>query len=108
MEIGADNETEIFISEMVVKIMKLKYSPVHINTQETYIEYIDANTISIDGKTYEFDLDTVIWDDVSTQTNGVILEAKRVDGELWLIVRRYYTDLKWPDWDTGDYHDIKG
>jgi hypothetical protein len=88
--------------------MKLKYSPVYNDSQNTTIRYFDENTTLVDGKTYEFDLDTVIWDDVSAQTDGVILEAKRVDGELWLVVRRYYTDLKWPDWDTGDYHDIKG
>jgi hypothetical protein len=108
MEIEADNETEIFLSEMGVEIMKLKYSPVYNNNQNTIIEYTDENTVLVDGKTYEFGLDTVIWDDVSAQTDGVILEVKRVDGELWLTVRRYYTDLIRPDWDTGDYHDIKG
>jgi hypothetical protein len=61
----------------------------------------------IDGETYEFDSESVVWEDIATQTNGVILDAKRVDGELWLTVRRYYTTLQRPDWDTGDYHDIK-
>jgi hypothetical protein len=88
--------------------MKLKYSPIYNDNQNTIIEYIDENTILVDGETYEFDLDTVIWDDISAQTNGVILEVKRVDGELCLTVRRYYTDIISPDWDTGDYHDIKG
>jgi hypothetical protein len=88
--------------------MKVKYRPLPTNTQETAIKYIDENTILVDEKTYKFDLDAVIWDDVSAQTNGDILDARRVDGELWLTIRRYYTDLIWPDWDTGDYHDIKG
>jgi len=88
--------------------MKIKYSPVHTDNQETVIEYIDENTIKIDGKPYEFDLYTVIWDDVSAQTDYLILEAKRVNGELWLTIRRYYTDIQRPEWDTGDYHDIKG
>jgi hypothetical protein len=96
--------------------MKLRYSPVTYNDHspacagylsDTTIECIDENTILVDGKTYEFGLGTVIWDDVSAQTDGAILEAKRVDGELWLTVRRYYTDLERPEWDTGDYHDIK-
>jgi hypothetical protein len=76
--------------------------------KDTTIEYIDENTILVDGKEYEFDLDTVIWDNVAAQTNGVILDARRVDGELWLVVRRYYTGIISPDWDTGGYHDIKG
>jgi hypothetical protein len=97
--------------------MKLKYSPVMYNEHspacvgylsDTIIKYIDENTILVDGQTYEFDLGTVIWDAVSAQTDGVILDAKRVGGELWLTVRRYYTDIVRPDWDTGDYHDIKG
>jgi hypothetical protein len=88
--------------------MKLKYSPIYNDNQNTIIEYIDENTILIDGETYEFDLNTVIWDDISAQTNGAILEVKRVDGELCLTVRRYYIDIISPDWDTGDYHDIKG
>jgi ribulose kinase len=88
--------------------MKIKYSPVCTDNQTTIIEYIDENSILVDGKTYEFDSDTIIWDDVSAQTEGTILDAKRVDGELWLTVRRYYTGIISPDWDTGDYHDIKG
>jgi hypothetical protein len=88
--------------------MKIKYSPVCTNTNDTVIEYIDENTVLVDGITYEFDLDTVIWDDVLAQTDGVILDVKRVDGELCLTIRRYYTDIISPDWDTGDYHDIKG
>jgi hypothetical protein len=86
-----------------------EYSPACAGyLSDTTIEYIDENTILVDGKTYEFYLDTVIWDDVSVQTDGIILEARRVDGELWLTIRRYYTDLERPEWDTGDYHDIKG
>jgi hypothetical protein len=86
-----------------------EYSPAcagHLSN--TTIEYIDENTILVDEKTYKFDLDTVIWDDISVQTDDAVLEAKRVDGELYLTIRRYYTDLIRPDWDTGDYHDIKG
>ncbi len=88
--------------------MKLKYSPVHTDNQNTVIEYVDENTIKIDGEVYEFDKESVVWDDIDVQTGYLILEAKRIDGELWLTVRRYYTDIRRPDWDTGDYHDIKG
>jgi hypothetical protein len=88
--------------------MKIKYSPVHTDNQNTVIEYVDENTIKIDGEVYEFDPESVVWEDITTQTEYLILEAKRIDGELWLTVRRYYTDIRHPDWDTGDYHDIKG
>jgi len=87
--------------------MKIKYSPVHTD-KDTVIEYIDENTIKIDGKVYKFDTDSVVWEDIAEQTDHRILEAKRIDGEPWLTVRRYYTTLQRPDWDTGDYHDIKG
>ena len=88
--------------------MKIKYSPVHTDNQNTVIEYVDENTIKIDGEVYEFDKESVVWEDITTQTDYLILDAKRVDGELWLTIRRYYTDIRRPDWDTGDYHDIKG
>ena len=88
--------------------MKIKYSPVHTDNQNTAIEYIDENTIMIDGEMYEFDSESVVWEDIAEQTAYRILEAKRIDGELWLTIRRYYTDIRRPDWDTGDYHDIKG
>ena len=88
--------------------MKIKYSPVHTDNQNTVIEYVDENTIMIDGEIYELDKESVIWEDITTQTDYRILEAKRIDGELWLTVRRYYTDIRRPDWDTGDYHGIKG
>jgi hypothetical protein len=89
-------------------IMKIKYSPVHTDRQNTIIKYIDGNTIMIDGKTYEFDLESVAWEDIAEQTDYLILDAKRLNGELWITIRRYYTDIRRPDWDTGDYHDIKG
>ena len=88
--------------------MKIKYSPVHTDNQNTVIEYVDENTIKIDGEVYEFDSESVVWEDIAEQTAYRILEAKRIDGELWLTIRRYYTDIHRPDWDTGDYHDIKG
>ena len=87
--------------------MKIKYSPVHTD-KDTIIEYVDENTIMIDGEIYEFDKESIVWDDIATQTGYLILEAKRIDGELWLTVRRYYTDIRRPEWDTGDYHDIEG
>jgi len=86
--------------------MKIKYSPVHTDNQNMDIEYVDENTIMIDGEPYEFDPESVVWEDIAEQTKGVILEAKRDEkGELWLVVRRFYTQLAWPEWDTGDYHD---
>jgi hypothetical protein len=88
--------------------MKIKYSPVHTDNKTTVIEYVDENTIKIDGEVYEFDKESIVWDDITEQTDYLILDAKRVDGELWLTIRRYYTDIRRPDWDTGDYHDIKG
>ena len=88
--------------------MKIKYSPVHTDNQNTTIEYVDENTIMIDGETYEFDPESVEWPGVAEQTEFRILEAKRDEtGELWLVVRRFYSQLAWPEWDTGDYHVVE-
>jgi len=88
--------------------MKIKYSPLHNDTENTVVEYIDENTIKVDGETYQFDESSVEWPDVGELTSYVILEAKRIDGELYITVRRKYTQLARPAWDTGDYHDITG
>jgi len=86
--------------------MRVKYSPCH-SDKDTKIEYLDENTIQIDDKVYEFDPDSVKWPDIAEQTDYAILEAKRDDaGELWLVVRRFYSQLAWPDWDTGDYYEV--
>ncbi len=66
---------------------------------------VDENQITIDGEVYEFDPESVAWDDINQLTNGAILEAKRVDGTLWLTVKRQYT-ADCTAWDTGEYHEI--
>jgi hypothetical protein len=93
--------------------MKIKYSPVLYNPYspacsglppETQILYIDENTISVDGEIYSFDI-SVSWPSVSQDTNGVILEAHRESGELFVTVRRFYTG-SCGAWDTGAYGDF--
>ena len=91
--------------------MKIKYIPVYSN-YNTVIEYIDENTLKIDGELYEFD-DSIVWPDIYTQTNGKITSAKRDEiGELYLdVVRKYHYEdagsvISQPEWDTGDYHDF--
>jgi len=92
--------------------MKLKYSPIRWNENagiqglpDTEIVPVDVNSIRIDGKLYEFDPLDVEWSDITKQTDGNILEANRVDGELRLVVRRFYTRFC-QQWDTGEYHEI--
>lgn len=95
--------------------MKIKYSPIKWNEYanieaqpDTMIEFIDQNTITVDGQLYEFDNDSIVWPDIYEQTNGVITEARRDEtGELYLTVRRFYTH-QCIEWDTGDYHEING
>jgi len=91
--------------------MKIKYSPVKWNEHarieaepNTQINYIDENTIKIDGELYEFDNESITFPEIHSQTNGIILEAHRTDEELFIIVRRFYTDSC--PWDTGDYQEI--
>ncbi len=87
--------------------MKIKYSPVRNDSENTEIKILNENTIQIDEEVYEFDPASVEWPEIAEQTEFRILEAKRDEkGELWLVVRRFYTQLAWPDWDTGSYHDI--
>jgi hypothetical protein len=96
--------------------MKLKYSPCKWNPyaasqyadytkSDTVITVMDDNALNIDGDTFEFDPMDVEWPTISTDTNGVILEAHRVDGELYVTVRRFYTG-SCSDWDTRDYHEV--
>lgn len=85
--------------------MKIKYSPIKSDNVDTVIEPIDENTVKIDDEQYEFDFDSVLCPDIQEQTKGAINSAYRVDNELYLEIRRYYT-YSCSLWDTGDYHDI--
>lgn len=97
--------------------MKIKYSPCKWNEYaapqfpegtkpDTEIEALSANSLTTDGELFEFDESSVAWPDVSEQTGGRIIEARRDDdGELWLTVRRFYTG-SCASWDTGDYHEV--
>lgn len=84
--------------------MKIKYSPVHTN-KDTIIEATGENTLRIDGVDYEFDPESVTWPEISEQTEGVILEAHREDGELYVTVRRFYSG-SCSGWDTAQYHEV--
>ena len=102
--------------------MKIKYIPVyynpyadpeHKNNPNTTFEYVDENTLKIDGEDYHFPPEYVDFPDIGQQTDFVILEARRDDaGELYITARRYYyTDpengiIAQQGWDTGDYHDF--
>lgn len=92
--------------------MKIKYSPIKWNeyanidaSPDTEIIPFDKNSVCIDGKAFEFDELSVEFPEIRTQTGEKILEAHREDGELFLTVRRFYTQICQP-WDTGGYHEI--
>lgn len=95
--------------------MRLKYRPskwnpfAEIKAQDnTAIEYVNENAIRIDGELNQFDPNAYEFDNIASLSAGKILMATRDDlGELWLDVRRYYTD-SCTDWDTGDYHVFHG
>lgn len=94
--------------------MKIRYSPVSWNEYaklpflpNTETVFVDENSVTVDGELYEFD-DSVIFPDIRTQTNGVIEDAHREVGELYLTIRRFYTDDHDLKWDTGEYHEIHG
>jgi hypothetical protein len=95
--------------------MKLRYGPVRYNefslacigsSENTTIEPINENTVNVDDTPYEFDVNDVAWPTVSQDTNGIIIEAHRENGELFLTVRRFYSSSIVGDWDTGDYHEV--
>jgi hypothetical protein len=67
---------------------------------EQVFKYVDENTINIDGEDYTFQLDAVIYPDVAKQTNGLILEANKQNGELYLTVLRLSYN---PLWNDGEY-----
>ena len=83
--------------------MNLKYSPCK-SSHDTLIAVTAESTITIDGEDYEFD-DSVIWPDISEQTDGRILEAHRESGELYITVRRFYTG-SCSGWDTAEFHEV--
>jgi hypothetical protein len=84
--------------------MKLKYSPVHSN-KDTFIEAIGENALRIDGEDYEFDIASVTWPEIREQTEGIILEAHREDGELFCTIRRFYSG-SCSGWDTAEYWEV--
>lgn len=96
--------------------MKVKYSPTKWNVYpapdfsestkpDTEIKVTAENTITIDGEDFTFDPESVIWPDIAEQTDGKILEAHRTDGELFVTVRRFYTQ-SCSSWDSGSYHEV--
>ena len=96
--------------------MRVKFSPIGWNenaklpfSPNTQIEFLTENSVLIDGETYEFDEDSQNFPDIMTQSDGMFLDAHRDDiGELYLTIRRFYTDTERPEWDTGGYHEIHG
>ncbi len=80
--------------------MKIWYSPCKTG-KETSIEIVNENKIIIDGFDFEFDANSIYWQDIYSQTEGKILDARRINGELHLKVLREYE--KTCPWDTGDY-----
>ena len=83
--------------------MKLKYSPCK-HDRDTLITPLDDNALNIDGEVYEFDPADVAWPTISQDTEGVILEAHREGGELYVTVRRFYSS-SCGQWDDGQYHE---
>lgn len=88
--------------------MKIKFSPMRWNEHakieaepNTIINYINENSVEIDGELYEFE--GYEWEDIRALTNEKILEAHRENEELYLTIRRFYT-VSCNEWDTGDYH----
>ena len=84
--------------------MHIKYSPCK-HDRDTTIEAADANSVKIDGQLYEFDPISVQWLQVAADTEGIIIEAHREAGELYVTVRRFYSG-NCADWDTGSYHEV--
>jgi len=95
--------------------MKIKYSPCKWNPYaeleglpDTEIKYINENSITIDNELYEFDPDSVAFENLATLTDGIIIDAFRNESdELYLTVRRFYTE-SCTEWDNGEYHEING
>jgi hypothetical protein len=83
--------------------MYLKYSPCKSNT-ETIFTVKSENLIIIDGEEYEFDVDSVAFPSIYSDTNGVILKAYRQDSKLYITILRKYTDSC--PWDDTKYHEV--
>jgi len=81
--------------------MKIKYSPCASSHNTKIIITSDA-TLDIDGVPYELSLGDSEWPDIWEQTGGVIIEAHKEQGELFLTVLRRYVESC--PWDDGQYH----
>lgn len=84
--------------------MKIKYNPCK-SDHDTNIELLSESVILIDGETYGFPEDGVVASNIAQQTDGVILDAFRKDGILYMTIRRFYT-ASCIDWDDGQYHEV--
>ena len=83
--------------------MRLRYSPCK-HDRDTLIAVMDDNALNIDGEVYEFDPSDVAFEECAVQTGGVILEAHREGGELYVTVRRFYSG-SCSEWDDCKYHE---
>lgn len=84
--------------------MRIRYLPLQSNSKTHSFQYIDENTIILNGETYEFDCESVSFDleELLLNTNGMIAEAYRDEtGELYLTLRKYVltTDV----WGASEY-----
>jgi len=107
--------------------MKIKYSPCNWNPYaasqfdistkpDTDIIVTGDNSLIIDGNEYDFDEATVEWPQkdymkpdsppgLTELTNGRIQEAHRVDGELYVTIRTFYTGSP-PPLADNEYHGV--
>ena len=84
--------------------MYIKYSPCQNPNIETQFYVKDDYTIVIDNEEYVFDIDSVTWPDIASQTNGVIIEAHKEDNTIYVTIQRYYKESC--PWDDSKYHEV--
>jgi len=87
--------------------MKLKYSPCKTD-HDSRIVVVSVESVTVDGSLWEFDGNDAVWEPskLVEATDGAILEAHRVDGELYITVRRFYSS-SCSEWDDGEYHAVE-
>lgn len=90
--------------------MKIKWNKcISTNEYDSVFEYVSEDSFKLDDELYEFPKDCVAWDQpqLLESTGYAIIEAARVDGELYITARRYCGDWQAvPDWDTKDYQEV--
>lgn len=106
--------------EIKAKLHDVKYNPNAIGAKnadgtlafpewtlpDTTLSRKNDSTIVLDGQEIEFGDEDGVYENISAETGGRIIEARCESGVLYLTIIAYYVGTQ-PVWADGEYHELE-